>query len=207
VLLGAEQGPRFGGFVAVYGVPDTVVMIDAALAASSSRAPDRALTRPVDARMNGPPSPVWTSGRISAHAQHGLTAAVFAALFSLSAPARQPPRMPRGDAIRQVISDQISALRADDFEQAFTYASPSIKRLFREPRALRPMVRDGYPMVWRPADVRFTVLERARRPDRPERRVTDERGALHVLDYEMIETERGWEINGVRVRRPSDAAA
>ena len=31
VLLGAEQGPRFGGFVAVYGLPETVALIDAAL--------------------------------------------------------------------------------------------------------------------------------------------------------------------------------
>lgn len=32
VLLGASQGPRFGGFVAVYGVEETVALIDRALA-------------------------------------------------------------------------------------------------------------------------------------------------------------------------------
>jgi lysyl-tRNA synthetase class 1 len=32
VLLGASQGPRFGGFVAVYGVAETVALIDKALA-------------------------------------------------------------------------------------------------------------------------------------------------------------------------------
>ncbi|PZQ46842.1 MAG: lysine--tRNA ligase [Rhodovulum sulfidophilum] len=32
VLLGAEQGPRFGGFVALYGVTETVALIDRALA-------------------------------------------------------------------------------------------------------------------------------------------------------------------------------
>ncbi|TPE49941.1 lysine--tRNA ligase [Amaricoccus solimangrovi] len=32
VLLGAEQGPRFGGFIALYGVDETVALIDAALA-------------------------------------------------------------------------------------------------------------------------------------------------------------------------------
>ena len=31
VLLGASQGPRFGGFVAIYGVAETVALIDAAL--------------------------------------------------------------------------------------------------------------------------------------------------------------------------------
>ncbi len=34
VLLGASQGPRFGGFVAVYGVGETVALVDRALAAA-----------------------------------------------------------------------------------------------------------------------------------------------------------------------------
>lgn len=32
VLLGASQGPRFGGFIALYGVEDTIALIDKALA-------------------------------------------------------------------------------------------------------------------------------------------------------------------------------
>ena len=32
VLLGADQGPRFGGFIALYGVEETVALIDDALA-------------------------------------------------------------------------------------------------------------------------------------------------------------------------------
>ncbi len=32
VLLGASQGPRFGGFIALYGLAETVALIDAALA-------------------------------------------------------------------------------------------------------------------------------------------------------------------------------
>ena len=32
VLLGASQGPRFGGFIALYGVDETVALIDSALA-------------------------------------------------------------------------------------------------------------------------------------------------------------------------------
>ena len=35
VLLGQERGPRFGSFVAVYGVKNTVDMIDGALARSA----------------------------------------------------------------------------------------------------------------------------------------------------------------------------
>ena len=32
VLLGASQGPRFGGFIALYGAPETAALIDRALA-------------------------------------------------------------------------------------------------------------------------------------------------------------------------------
>ena len=32
VLLGASQGPRFGGFIALYGVDETVALIEDALA-------------------------------------------------------------------------------------------------------------------------------------------------------------------------------
>ena len=32
VLLGASQGPRFGGFIALYGVDETIALIDDALA-------------------------------------------------------------------------------------------------------------------------------------------------------------------------------
>jgi lysyl-tRNA synthetase class 1 len=32
VLLGASQGPRFGGFIALYGLPETIALIEAALA-------------------------------------------------------------------------------------------------------------------------------------------------------------------------------
>jgi lysyl-tRNA synthetase class 1 len=35
VLLGQEKGPRFGSFVAVYGLANSVTMIDGALARSA----------------------------------------------------------------------------------------------------------------------------------------------------------------------------
>jgi lysyl-tRNA synthetase, class I len=35
VLLGQEKGPRFGSFVAVYGVTNAIAMIDGALARSA----------------------------------------------------------------------------------------------------------------------------------------------------------------------------
>jgi lysyl-tRNA synthetase class 1 len=36
VLLGQEKGPRFGTFVAMYGVENTIGLIDAALARAAA---------------------------------------------------------------------------------------------------------------------------------------------------------------------------
>ncbi|MFT8243613.1 lysine--tRNA ligase [Roseomonas sp. BN140053] len=38
VLLGQEKGPRFGGFVALYGIPETVALIEGALARAEAAA-------------------------------------------------------------------------------------------------------------------------------------------------------------------------
>jgi len=38
VLLGQQEGPRFGGFVALYGIPGTIGLIEAALARESAAA-------------------------------------------------------------------------------------------------------------------------------------------------------------------------
>jgi lysyl-tRNA synthetase class 1 len=35
VLLGQDKGPRFGSFVAVYGINNAIAMIDGALARSA----------------------------------------------------------------------------------------------------------------------------------------------------------------------------
>jgi hypothetical protein len=127
---------------------------------------------------------------------------------ALALAAAGPSRAQEADAaIRGVISSQIEAFKADDFDMAFTFASPAIKRLFGNPERFGQMVQSGYPMVWRPAEVRFSGL--ATREGRTIQSVvvTDRDGALHVLDYEMVEGPDGWRINGVTLRRPGGAGA
>ena len=110
-------------------------------------------------------------------------------------------------AIRGVISGQIEAFRADDVDTAFEFASPTIQGMFGTPGNFGRMVRQGYPMVWRPADVRFSGL--SERGGRPVQGVLlkDAAGRVHVLDYEMIEVDGAWRINGVRFRDPDGAGA
>jgi hypothetical protein len=102
-------------------------------------------------------------------------------------------------AIQSTITSQIEAFRADDFSRAFTFASPTIKRLFGTPENFGAMVRNGYPMVHRPSSVRMLELREVAGALWQRVLVTDGTGATHVLDYQMIETAEGWQINAVQL--------
>jgi len=101
-------------------------------------------------------------------------------------------------AIEQVIEDQMNAFRAGDPVAAFEFASPNIRGLFGTPENFGRMVASGYPSIWQPGAVRFLGL--SERGGRLQQRVevTDAQGRTHLFDYEMIPTEAGWKINGVR---------
>lgn len=110
------------------------------------------------------------------------------------------------DAARAVISEQLEAFSRDDWAEAFTFASPNIKRIFETPERFGQMVRGGYPMVWRPSTVEF--VETIGEPPRLLQRVllTDAEGRLWIARYEMIQMEDGsWRINGVQVEEEAGA--
>lgn len=102
-------------------------------------------------------------------------------------------------AIEQTITSQIEAFLADDFETAFQFASPGIKRIFGDSDRFGLMVRNGYPMVWRPADVQYLDLDPIGGYYSQKVLITDAGGNMHLLEYQMIETADGWQINGVRI--------
>lgn len=100
--------------------------------------------------------------------------------------------------IEATISAQIEAFRADDFDRAFTYASPGIQGIFRNPENFGLMVRRGYPMVWRPAEVRYLDLRETNGRLWQRVQITDAEGNSHLFDYEMVQMDSGWKINGVQ---------
>ena len=98
-----------------------------------------------------------------------------------------------------IISAQIDAFRSADFEEAFTYASDNLQRIFGSPENFGRMVAGGYPMVLDPAELRF--LDRGERAGREIQRVLilDQDGRSFVLEYEMIGAGADLRIAGVRV--------
>jgi hypothetical protein len=111
------------------------------------------------------------------------------------------------DDVKSVISSQIDAFLQDDFVTAFDFASPFIRNFFRTPENFGQMVRNGYPMVWRPSDVEFLSTDQRDGALIQNVMIRDANGALFLLEYEMIETESGWLINGVRVQEAGDGMA
>ncbi len=109
--------------------------------------------------------------------------------------------------MQSVISRQIEAFEADDLAAAFGFASPGIQRMFGSPERFGEMVREGYPMVWRPGALRFSGLEAEGGRMVQGVLVTDRSGAVFLLDYHMVEGEGGWLIDGVTLRRAGDAGA
>lgn len=119
--------------------------------------------------------------------------------LSLAVLALVPKAMAQEAPIRETIQSQIDAFQKDDFAQAFTFASPNIQSLFGTPENFGLMVRQGYPMVHRPADVKMLDLRTVDGRLWQRVMITDQQGRTHMLDYQMIETAEGWQINGVQL--------
>jgi hypothetical protein len=101
------------------------------------------------------------------------------------------------DGPATVITNQFDAFRADDLDRAFSYASPMIQGYFQTPETFGRMVSQGYPQIRTPGQV--TLLGRREEGGRLLQRV-EVRGADGVpqlFDYDLVETESGWKINGV----------
>ncbi|WP_407492030.1 DUF4864 domain-containing protein [Pseudooceanicola sp. MF1-13] len=107
------------------------------------------------------------------------------------------PTFAQTNAPSDVITNQFDAFRDGDLPRAFSYASPMLQRYFRTPQNFGFMVQHGYSMVIDPDQMR--MLDAREEGERVIQRVEviDRKGVVHLLDYEMVETEDGWKINGV----------
>ncbi|MBT3141601.1 DUF4864 domain-containing protein [Phaeobacter gallaeciensis] len=129
---------------------------------------------------------------------------IFAVLLSVGLYA---PAHAQGTEIETNIRAQIEAFQADDFDSAFSYASPTIQQVFRSPENFGAMVKNGYPMVWRPAELRFLDLRDVAGQLWQKVMITDAKGHVHVLDYQMVNLEGIWKINAVQVLEAPGIAA
>lgn len=105
-------------------------------------------------------------------------------------------------AIEEVIGSQLEAFNARDVEEAWRHASPMIQGMFGNPANFGRMVENGYPMVWTNRGAEFGDLREVAGRLYQRVIVEDAAGVRHLLEYQMIETPEGWQINGVIVLPP-----
>jgi hypothetical protein len=102
------------------------------------------------------------------------------------------------EQFQRIISNQITAFRADNGFAAYSYAAPAIKRIFPSPEIFMDMVRKGYRPVYRPIRFEFGDVEKDVQ-GRPTQQVTiiDENGkawsALYVFERQP---DGSWKIIG-----------
>ena len=109
------------------------------------------------------------------------------------------PATAQEQSIEDVITSQLQAFNDRDVEAAWQYASPMIKGIFGTPDNFGMMVRNGYPMVWDNEVARFLEAEQMPNGVRQEVLIRGADGVAYILDYSMIQTDAGWQINGVQV--------
>lgn len=134
-----------------------------------------------------------------------MLAVFFLSLAALVAQAQEV--LAPNPEIEATIAGQFDAFRAEDVAEAWRYASPTIQQLFGTPENFGRMVQQGYPMVWAPGAVAFIDLQSFGGVVVQRVEVIDGAGNAHYLGYQMIETEGGWRINGVRILPAPEVAA
>ncbi len=101
--------------------------------------------------------------------------------------------------IEGVIGKQLEAFNSRDVTEAWQYAAPNIQRLFGTPQNFGMMVERGYPMVWTNQNVEFLESEEFNSVTVQRLRLQDTAGGLHILEYQMVQTDEGWRIAGVQI--------
>ena len=106
-------------------------------------------------------------------------------------------------AVRATIEAQLQALAAGDAVQAFSHASPDIQRQFGDAETFIAMVRQGYPMVIRPAATVFFQAERVDGAVLQRVQFRDAAGQRWLATYRLVKLAdqpgQPWRIKGVAV--------
>ena len=101
------------------------------------------------------------------------------------------------EPVEVVISKQIQAIRSENFDVAFQYASPAIQKRIQSSSNFAFMIRNAFPILLSPTQIEF-VDEKTRLPMAWQVvRLRGKNGKTFFFAYEMILIGENWRINGV----------
>jgi len=128
-----------------------------------------------------------------------LSTAVAACLFL--GPARASPLTPAEEkSVRAVVEGQLAALARDDAAKAFSFAAPNVRQAVGSAPLFLAMVRQSYPVIYRPASVAF--LKPEGNDDQAIQRVQmlDASGNAWLAIYSLQrQKDKAWRITGCKV--------
>jgi hypothetical protein len=124
---------------------------------------------------------------------------MLSAFMALATPLHAANDVPVADAkaVRMLIEAQLAAFASDDANRAFSFAAPAIQAMFVDPDRFLAMVRQSYPVVYRPAAVSFLQPEWIEGKLIQRVQMADSAGAPWLVVYELErQADHSWRIAG-----------
>ena len=101
------------------------------------------------------------------------------------------------EMVRNTISLQIEAFKENNIKKAYTFAAPNIQAQFPNPNVFGLMVRNGYPVIWKPKNFKFTKFQDLGNKSIQRVLFQSYNGSLETYDYILEEYADLWKIAGV----------
>ena len=98
---------------------------------------------------------------------------------------------------QNIISSQIEAFKENNIEKAYTFAAPNIQAQFSTPEVFGSMVKNGYPIIWRPKSFKFTKFQDLGNKSIQRVLFQSYDGRLETYDYILEKYDDLWKIAGV----------
>ena len=108
------------------------------------------------------------------------------------------------EEVRYTISSQIYAFKENDVKRAYTFAAPNIQAQFPNPDIFGLMVRNGYPIIWKPKSFKFTEFKALGKTCIQRVLFRSYSGSLESYDYILEKNDEQWKIAGVLKINSSD---
>lgn len=125
-----------------------------------------------------------------------LLAAASCAL-ALGVPAQAASLTPADEKnVRATVQGQLAAFAADDADKAFSYAAPNIREALGTAAGFMAMVRNAYPVVYRPASVAFLKPESKEGQVIQRVQMLDASGDAWLAIYSLQREGTSWLITG-----------
>jgi hypothetical protein len=103
-------------------------------------------------------------------------------------------------AVRATIEAQLKAFAADDAVRAYSLAAPAIRSQFGSAQNFLAMVREAYPVVYRPASTAFFKPEWVDDTVRQVVQMRDSAGRTWLATYQLQrQPDKAWRISGCAV--------